>query len=176
MLPPPAAPAEPALDFLSPSFDALRALRQPGLAPPDALRAPLDNLSRCVPLLPPEMPEAAANLPARHRRTAESVAAAERAKAGRQAAAAATAARERATTIVQRAAQVREVWCVCLGAGGRGRADATTQQPRSRRGNRPPARATRHDLSLCAPSQHTKAFACCGLRPPERKNRTPALT
>ena len=128
MLPPPAAPAEPALDFLSPSFDALRALRQPGLAPPDALRAPLDNLSRCVPLLPPEMPEAAANLPARHRRTAESVAAAERAKAGRQAAAAATAARERATTIVQRAAQVREVWCVCLGGGGEG---AQTRRPSS---------------------------------------------
>lgn len=93
-----------ALDFLSDGFDALAALRAPGLQPPDVAAPPLDNLSRCVGLLPAEMPEAQANRGERHRRTAESIATQERMKASRMAADAAAQRRARATTLVERAA------------------------------------------------------------------------
>ncbi|GLC66078.1 hypothetical protein PLESTF_000382300 [Pleodorina starrii] len=50
-------PPSPSLDFLSPSFDALRALHTPGLRPPLPAVRPLDNVSVCRRLLPPDLPE-----------------------------------------------------------------------------------------------------------------------
>jgi len=58
--PPPPPPPDPALDFLGPGFNALRALRTPGLVPPDAGAPPLDNVTKCRRLLPAELPESAA--------------------------------------------------------------------------------------------------------------------
>ncbi len=51
-----------ALDFLSPSFDPLRALHAPGLQPPDPAAQPLDNVAKCRAVLPPEHPDALCNL------------------------------------------------------------------------------------------------------------------
>ncbi len=48
---------DPALDFLSPSFDARKALYAPDLQPPDPHAQPLDNIYRCRQLLPPDHPE-----------------------------------------------------------------------------------------------------------------------
>ncbi|GIL75278.1 hypothetical protein Vretimale_7975 [Volvox reticuliferus] len=52
------APPSPSLDFLSPAFDSLRALHTPGLQPPLPDVRPLDNVSQCRKLLPPEVPDA----------------------------------------------------------------------------------------------------------------------
>mmetsp|Transcript_44171 Transcript_44171/g.112740 ORF Transcript_44171/g.112740 Transcript_44171/m.112740 type:complete len:266 (+) Transcript_44171:2-799(+) len=71
---------DPALDFFSPTFDARKALYTPGLAPPMKVK-PLDCLARARVLLPAEMPEHVP--PASLKRTdrsAESIAAQERAK------------------------------------------------------------------------------------------------
>ncbi|KAK9830583.1 hypothetical protein WJX81_001418 [Elliptochloris bilobata] len=72
-LPPPPPPPllqDPALDFLSPQFDALRALRTQGLAPPEPDAPPLDNITKCRRLLPAELPESHAAALARRRRAA----------------------------------------------------------------------------------------------------------
>lgn len=53
---------DPALDFLSAEFDALRALRTPYLAPPEPGAPPLDNVNKCRKLLPAELPESLAAL------------------------------------------------------------------------------------------------------------------
>lgn len=74
------AEAAAALDFLSESFDPLRALRTEGLQPPIAKVRPLDNLNKCRAILPPEVPESLANAPVKAPRSAESIAAQERAK------------------------------------------------------------------------------------------------
>lgn len=37
---------DPALDFLSPQFDALKALNTPGLQPPDYTARPLDYVAK----------------------------------------------------------------------------------------------------------------------------------
>ena len=50
------------LDFFSPSFDAALALATPGLQPPNPSALPLDNVSRCRALLPPEVPESLSNV------------------------------------------------------------------------------------------------------------------
>jgi len=68
--PPPPLPPDPALDFLGPGFDALRALRTPGLVPPDARAPPLDNVTKCRRLLPTELPESAAACAARRAQAA----------------------------------------------------------------------------------------------------------
>jgi hypothetical protein len=54
---PPAAEAaaDPRLDFFSHEFDALLALTTPGVEPPQPRARPLDNLSKCRALLPPDM-------------------------------------------------------------------------------------------------------------------------
>lgn len=57
-----AEPASQLLDFFSPSFDAALALATPGLQPPDPSALPLDNVSRCRALLPPEVPESLSNV------------------------------------------------------------------------------------------------------------------
>ena len=49
---------DPALDFLSPLFDPLAALAAAGLLPPVPHARPLDTVSRCRQLLPPDHPEA----------------------------------------------------------------------------------------------------------------------
>ncbi|GBG85701.1 hypothetical protein CBR_g40430 [Chara braunii] len=46
---------DPALDFFSPEFDALKALMTPGLQPPNPQAHPLDNLQKCKHLLPQEI-------------------------------------------------------------------------------------------------------------------------
>ena len=70
---------DPELDFFSPRFNPLKALRAAALRPPDGRARPLDNIYRCRPLLPPGHPDAAQ--PAqRAPKTKESLAAAERAK------------------------------------------------------------------------------------------------
>ncbi|GLI62053.1 hypothetical protein VaNZ11_004481 [Volvox africanus] len=51
------APPSPSLDFLSPAFDSLRALLTPGLQPPLPHVRPMDNVSQCRKLLPPEVPD-----------------------------------------------------------------------------------------------------------------------
>lgn len=49
-------PSDPTLNFLSPEFDALKALNTPGLLPP-VKNAPLkDNVSQCRSLLPEDHP------------------------------------------------------------------------------------------------------------------------
>ena len=50
--PPPPLTSSPALDFLSPSFDAALALSTRGLLPPDPRAPVLDNVSSCRRLLP----------------------------------------------------------------------------------------------------------------------------
>ncbi|KAG2500573.1 hypothetical protein HYH03_001343 [Edaphochlamys debaryana] len=45
-------PPSPSLDFLSPSFDALKALHAPELQPPLPAAPPLDNIAKCRRLLP----------------------------------------------------------------------------------------------------------------------------
>lgn len=54
---PPINPKDPALDFFSESFDALRALYTRGLLPPVPRVKPLDNVVKCRLILPPELPE-----------------------------------------------------------------------------------------------------------------------
>mmetsp|Transcript_26478 Transcript_26478/g.57767 ORF Transcript_26478/g.57767 Transcript_26478/m.57767 type:complete len:264 (-) Transcript_26478:34-825(-) len=53
---------DPALDFLSEQFDAEKALATPGLEPPDPCVRPLDNVSKCRHILPPDLPESLANM------------------------------------------------------------------------------------------------------------------
>lgn len=43
--------------FLSPNFDALKALNTPGLQPPVHDVQPMDNISKCRAILPSELPE-----------------------------------------------------------------------------------------------------------------------
>ncbi len=50
-------PEDPALDFFSESFDALRALYTRGLLPPVPRVKVLDNVVKCRLILPPELPE-----------------------------------------------------------------------------------------------------------------------
>ena len=54
---PPINPKDPALDFFSDSFDALRALYTRGLLPPVPRVKALDNVVKCRLILPPELPE-----------------------------------------------------------------------------------------------------------------------
>ena len=54
---PPINPKDPALDFFSESFDALRALYTRGLLPPVPRVKALDNVVKCRLILPPELPE-----------------------------------------------------------------------------------------------------------------------
>lgn len=58
----PRAPSDPALDFLSPAFDPALALATPGLVPPDPNALPMDNVSKCRSILPPELPESLSNM------------------------------------------------------------------------------------------------------------------
>lgn len=55
-------PPDPALDFLSDSFDAERALSTPGLQPPIPDAPVLDYLAKCRMLLPPDLPESLAHV------------------------------------------------------------------------------------------------------------------
>lgn len=99
---------DPELDFLSPSFNAARALATVGLRPPDPSARPLDNLYRCRTLLPPDHPDAMA-APARQPRSKEAAEAAERARARTSVVAARSAARaQRSNPIEEVAARVRE--------------------------------------------------------------------
>ena len=52
------ASPDPALDFLSPAFDAAAALAAPGLAPPVPGARPLDSIFRCRFMLPDGHPDA----------------------------------------------------------------------------------------------------------------------
>ena len=54
--------ADPALDFLSASFDPVLALSTPNLEPPDLDARPLDNVAKCRSILPAELPESLANV------------------------------------------------------------------------------------------------------------------
>ncbi|DBA85561.1 TPA: hypothetical protein ACH3X2_000493 [Trebouxia sp. C0005] len=54
---PPLNHTDPALDFFSESFDALRALYTRGLLPPVPKVKALDNVVKCRLILPPELPE-----------------------------------------------------------------------------------------------------------------------
>ena len=54
--------ADPALDFLSASFDPVLALSTPNLEPPDPDARPLDNVAKCRSILPSELPESLANV------------------------------------------------------------------------------------------------------------------
>ena len=51
---------DPCLDFLSPAFDPAKALRTPGLQPPNPRVMPLDNVVKCRAILPEELPESRA--------------------------------------------------------------------------------------------------------------------
>ena len=50
-------PKDPALDFFSEHFDAMRAIYTRGLQPPEPRVKALDNVVRCRRILPPELPE-----------------------------------------------------------------------------------------------------------------------
>lgn len=50
------------LDFLSATFNAAKALAQPGLLPPDPSAQPLDYVLKCRAILPAEMPESTAQI------------------------------------------------------------------------------------------------------------------
>lgn len=63
-------PQPPSLDFLSGSFDPLRALLATELQPPLPRAAPLDNVAACRRLLPADHPDALGSAP---RRTANEV-------------------------------------------------------------------------------------------------------
>ncbi|KAH8944479.1 hypothetical protein BDL97_13G112800 [Sphagnum fallax] len=76
-----AASSSPSLDFLSPEFDALEALRCEGLQPPNPRVRPLDNLNKCLSILPQELSESFVSVPVREPRSQESIAAQQRAKA-----------------------------------------------------------------------------------------------
>ncbi|BDA44372.1 probable small nuclear ribonucleoprotein Sm D-like protein at C-terminar half [Coccomyxa sp. Obi] len=57
----PSAPAyDSSLDFFSPQFDALKALYNFGLQPPNPKVLPLDNISKCRAILPADLPESRA--------------------------------------------------------------------------------------------------------------------
>jgi hypothetical protein len=51
----------PSLDFLSPEFDPVEALYAASFEVPYPQVKPLDNLSRCRAILPPEVPESLAH-------------------------------------------------------------------------------------------------------------------
>lgn len=70
MADPSSNPADPALDFLSASFDPALALSTPNLEPPDPNARPLDNVAKCRSILPAELPESLANV---EKRTASEV-------------------------------------------------------------------------------------------------------
>ncbi len=57
---PPAHPS-PSRDFLSAEFNPLAALYDDTVEPPVAEAIPLDNVSKCRAILPPELPESLAN-------------------------------------------------------------------------------------------------------------------
>ncbi|CAK9202709.1 unnamed protein product [Sphagnum troendelagicum] len=76
-----ASSSSPSLDFLSPEFDALEALRCEGLQPPNPRVRPLDNLNKCLSILPQELSESFVSVPVREPRSQESIAAQQRAKA-----------------------------------------------------------------------------------------------
>ena len=50
-------PKDPALDFFSEHFDAMRAIYTRGLQPPEPRVKALDNVVKCRRILPPELPE-----------------------------------------------------------------------------------------------------------------------
>lgn len=62
----PHASDDPALDFFSEHFDALKALQTRGLQPPVPKIKPLDNVTRCRMILPPELPDSASAWSAAH--------------------------------------------------------------------------------------------------------------
>lgn len=57
---------DPALDFFSEHFDALKALQTRGLQPPVPRVKPLDNITRCRMILPPELPDSSSAWAASH--------------------------------------------------------------------------------------------------------------
>lgn len=69
------------LDFFSPEFDALEALRTKDLIPPNPRVRPLDNLNTCRRILPKEVAQAIVNIQPKPPRSLESISAQERAKA-----------------------------------------------------------------------------------------------
>ncbi|KAK3255677.1 hypothetical protein CYMTET_35152 [Cymbomonas tetramitiformis] len=77
-VPPP--PYHPSLDFFSKDFDATKALRTPGVEPPNPRVRPLDNLNKIRRILPAECEESLQNVAPRRPRPLESYLAAERAK------------------------------------------------------------------------------------------------
>lgn len=62
-------PSDPALDFFSEHFDALRALYTKGLQPPVPRVKALDNVVKCRLILPPELPDSWSAWNAAHPKT-----------------------------------------------------------------------------------------------------------
>ena len=65
-------PSDPALNFFSEHFDALKALYTKGLQPPVPKMKPLDNVVKCRLILPPELPDSWSAWNAAHPRTESS--------------------------------------------------------------------------------------------------------